>query len=95
MLSKRKEICYVSFFKKFFGDSYYATSTFFALFLVTGCNLNLIPQEENKQQIQVTLKPVVAIAPVIDSTEEDSFGAYPMNSLIALPISLRKKITFL
>ena len=43
-----------------------------ALALVTGCNLNLIPQEESKQQIQVALKPVVAIAPVINSTEEDS-----------------------
>lgn len=45
---------------------------FLALALVTGCNLNLIPQEESKQKIQVALKPVVAIAPVINSTEEDS-----------------------
>ncbi|HEV3269515.1 MAG TPA: CT253 family lipoprotein [Candidatus Rhabdochlamydia sp.] len=45
---------------------------FLALVLVTGCNLNLIPQEDHKQQTQATLKPVVAIAPVIDSTEEDS-----------------------
>lgn len=43
-----------------------------ALVTVTGCNWNLISQEENKQQIQVALKPVVAIAPVIDSTEEDN-----------------------
>lgn len=46
---------------------------FFALTLVTGCNLNLIPQEEDQQQIQAALKPIVAIAPVIDSTKEDSF----------------------
>ncbi|MDR2539483.1 MAG: hypothetical protein LBC45_02560 [Chlamydiales bacterium] len=45
---------------------------FLALTLVTGCHWNLIPQEENKQQIQVALKPIVAIVPVINSTEEDS-----------------------
>lgn len=45
---------------------------FLVLVLVTGCNLNLIPQEDHKQQTQAALKPVVAIAPVIDSTEEDS-----------------------
>lgn len=45
---------------------------FLVLALVTGCNLNLIPLEDHKQQTQAALKPVVAIAPVIDSTEEDS-----------------------
>lgn len=45
---------------------------FLALALVTGCNFNLIPQEDYKQQTQAALKPIVAIAPVIDSTEEDS-----------------------
>ena len=45
---------------------------FLVLALVTGCNLNLIPLEDHKQQTQAALKPVVAIASVIDSTEEDS-----------------------
>lgn len=38
----------------------------------TGCNL--VPQHENKQQMQAILKPIVAIMPVIDSTEDSTWS---------------------
>lgn len=41
-------------------------------FITTGCNL--APQQENKQQVQATLKPIVAIMPVIDSTEDSTWS---------------------
>lgn len=42
-----------------------------ALTLVTGCRLHLVTQEDSMQQTQTaSLKPIVAIVPVIDHTED-------------------------
>lgn len=42
------------------------------LAIAGGCNL--VPQQDNKQEMQVTLKPIVAIMPVIDSTEDSAWN---------------------
>lgn len=41
-------------------------------FIAGGCNV--VPQQDNKQEVQAILKPIVAIVPVIDSTEDSTWN---------------------
>lgn len=45
-----------------------------ALTFITGCSLNPTLQEDSEQQIQAALKPIVAIVPVIDHTEDSAWN---------------------
>lgn len=46
-----------------------------SLTLVTGCSLHLVTQEDSMQQTQTSsLKPIVAIVPVIDHTEDSDWN---------------------
>ncbi len=45
-----------------------------ALTLVTGCSLHLVTQEDNVEQTQTSLKPIVAIVPVIDHTKDSEWN---------------------
>lgn len=79
------------FLRSFLEISIMPRALFLALALVTGCNLNLIPQEDHKQQIQTVLKPVVVIAPVIDSTKEDMNWSLSNEFTYCIKHQLRQK----
>lgn len=46
----------------------------FALTLFTSCSLHIVTQEDSMQQTQTSLKPIVAIVPVIDHTEDSDWN---------------------